>query len=146
MDGETLLEEICQRKHNVAVLVLTANATIASTVRVMRAGAFDLLQKPFTTPELLAALSLVLEKARPMFAMRALVQEHRQRLAGLTPSERNVMGLIVAGLTSQEIAARLGNSKKTIDIHRSRVIQKMGVASTAELIKSCVALGLDKES
>lgn len=146
MDGETLLNEISQREHNVAVLVLTGNATIASTIRVMRAGAFDLLQKPFTTPELLAALSAVLEKARPLFAKRALAEEHRQRLAGLTPSERNVMDFIVAGLTSQEIANRLGNSKKTIDIHRSRVIQKMGVASTAELIKSCVALGVEKEN
>jgi len=146
MDGETLLEEIFQREHNVAVLVLTANATIASTIRVMRAGAFDLLQKPFTNPELLAALTSVLERARPLFARRELAREHRQRLAGLTPSERNVMSYIVAGLTSQEIATRLGNSKKTIDIHRSRVIQKMGVASTAELIKFSVAMGLEKEN
>lgn len=144
MRGEALLEEIFRRQHNVAVLVLTANATIASTIRVMQAGAFDLLEKPFSTPELLKALSSVLEKARPLFAKRALAHEYHQRLAALTPSERNVMELIVAGYTSQEIAVRLGNSKKTIDIHRSRVIHKMGVASTTELIKSCVALGQER--
>lgn len=141
MRGEVLLEEILHRQLNVAVLVLTGHATVESAIRVMRAGAFDLLEKPFDASQLLLILGQVLDRARPFFARRALAEDYRQRLATLTPCERKVMDLMLAGLTSQEIADRLGNSKKTIDIHRARVIKKMCVGSTAELIKCSIVLG-----
>lgn len=134
MRGEALLEEITRRQLNVVALVLTGYATIESAVRVTRAGALDLLEKPFDNDRLLSTLGNALSKAQPIFARQALVHEYQQRQASLTPSERNVMDLILAGLTSQDIAARLGNSKKTIDIHRARVMQKMGAGTTAELI------------
>ncbi|MBE7373903.1 response regulator transcription factor [Pseudomonas lopnurensis] len=141
MRGEALLEEIARRRLNVVALVLTGHATIESAIRVTRAGALDLLEKPFDNDQLLSALGNALCKAQPIFARQALVNDYQQRHASLTPSERNVMDLILAGLTSQDIAARLGNSKKTIDIHRARVMRKMGAGSTAELIIDWTTLG-----
>ena len=141
MRGEVLLEEITRRRLNVVVLVLTGHATIESAIRVTRAGALDLLEKPFDNDQLLSTLGNALSKARPIFARQALVHDYRQRQASLTPSEHSVMDLMLAGLTSQDIAARLGNSKKTIDIHRARVMQKMGAGSTAELIVDWTTLG-----
>ncbi len=141
MSGELLLEEIYRRQLNVAVIVVTGHATVEAAIRIMRAGAFDILQKPFDNARLLSGVRSALERARPKFARQALRMDYQCRLELLTPSERAVMELILAGLTSQEIAGRLGNSKKTIDIHRARVIKKMGVGSTAELIKSSISLG-----
>ncbi len=141
MPGEALMEEIQQRKLNVAVLVLTGNATIESAIRVTRAGALALLEKPFETDRLLSALDDVSKQARPIFARNALVKDYQRRQASLTASERKVMEFLLAGMTSQEIASRLGNSKKTIDIHRGRVMHKMGATSTAELIVQWTSLG-----
>lgn len=141
MRGEVLLEEITRRRLNLIALVLTGYATIESAIRVTRAGALDLLEKPFDNDQLLSTLGNVLSKSQPFFARQALVKDYQQRQASLTPSERTVMDLMLAGLTSQDIAARLGNSKKTIDIHRARVMQKMGAGSTAELIVDWTTLG-----
>lgn len=134
MRGEALLEEIAERRLNLVVLVLTGHATITSAVRVTRSGAMDVLEKPIDNQMLLSKVSEVLGKAQRFFAQNALAQDFCHRFAALTVRERQVMDLMVAGLTSQQIGAQLGNSKKTVDIHRSRVMQKMGATTITELI------------
>lgn len=134
MRGEALLEVITKRNLNLVVLVLTGHATIEAAVRVTQSGAMDVLEKPIDNEQLLLKVREVLGKGQKFFARNALVQDFRHRFDALTARERQVMDLMVAGLTSQEIGERLGNSKKTVDIHRSRVMQKMGVASITELI------------
>lgn len=134
MRGEALLELIRKRNLNLIVLVLTGHATIKTAVRVTQSGAMDVLEKPIDNDQLLLKVEEVLGKGQKFFARHALAQDFRQRFDALTTREREVMDLMVAGLTSQQIGERLGNSKKTVDIHRSRVMQKMDVASITELI------------
>lgn len=134
MRGEALLEEIVRLKLNVVVLVMTGHATIESAIQVTRAGAVGFLQKPFDSDQLLQKLGETLHQAQSVFARHALIDEYRQRLENLTVRESEVLELMLADMTSQEIATHLGNSKKTVDIHRSRVMQKMGASTITELI------------
>ncbi|PIO94754.1 two-component system response regulator [Pseudomonas syringae] len=134
MRGEALLDEIVRRKFNVVVIVMTAHATIESAIHITRAGAIGFLQKPFDGDQLLKTLEKISLQAQTVFARRALVDDYRLRLESLTSREREVMDLMLAAMTSQEIATQLGNSKKTVDIHRARVMQKMGASTITELI------------
>lgn len=133
MRGEALLGEIVRRNLNLVVLVLTGHATIKSAVRVTQLGAIDVLEKPVDNDLLLAKLREMLEVGRKAFARRALADDFRCRFESLTHREKQVTELLLAGLTSSEIGQKLGNSKKTIDIHRGRIMQKMGAASVTEL-------------
>ncbi|QVX18019.1 hypothetical protein DB356_07965 [Pseudomonas congelans] len=113
---------------------MTAHATIESAIHITRAGAIGFLQKPFDGDQLLKTLEKISLQAQTVFARRALVDDYRLRLESLTSREREVMDLMLAAMTSQEIATQLGNSKKTVDIHRARVMQKMGASTITELI------------
>jgi FixJ family two-component response regulator len=143
MRGEVLLDEIVHLKLNVVVLIMTGHATIESAIQITRAGAMGLLQKPFNNDELLKNVEDIFHKARSVFARRALVDDYRKQLNSLTAREREVFDLMAADMTSQEIAAHLGNSKKTIDIHRTRVMQKMGARTISELIMGWTLLFCD---
>ncbi|HEX8544813.1 MAG TPA: response regulator [Pseudomonas sp.] len=140
MRGEALLDEIVRLKLNVVVMVMTGHATIESAIQITRAGAIGFLQKPFDKDQLLKKLEKVTRQAQPVFAQRALVDDYRQRLESLTSREREVLDLMLADMTSQQIATQLGNSKKTVDIHRTRVMQKMGASTITELIMSWTLL------
>jgi FixJ family two-component response regulator len=134
MRGEALLDEIVLRKLNVVVIVMTGHATIESAIQITRAGAIGFLQKPFDGDQMLDKLEKISLQAQSVFARRALVDDYRLRLESLTSREREVLDLMLAAMTSQEIAKQLGNSKKTVDIHRTRVMQKMGASTITELI------------
>ncbi|WP_426143367.1 response regulator transcription factor [Pseudomonas sp. DWP3-1-2] len=134
MRGEVLLDEIVRLNLNVVVMVMTGHATIESAIHITRAGAIGFLQKPFDNAQLLEKLEHMSLKAQSVFARRALTDDYRQRLENLTSREREVLDLMLAAMTSQEIATHLGNSKKTVDIHRGRVMQKMGASTITELI------------
>ncbi|MCK2149275.1 response regulator [Marinobacter alexandrii] len=140
MRGEVLLGEIVERNLNLVVLVLTGHATIRSAVRVTQLGAVDVLEKPVDHDLLLTKLREMREVGRKAFARRALAEDFHCRFDSLTHREKQVIELLLAGLTSLEIGQRLGNSKKTIDIHRGRIMQKMGAASVTELIMEWTSL------
>lgn len=144
MRGEALLDEIVERNLNLVVLVLTGHATIQSAVRVTQLGAIDVLEKPVDNDLLLDKLHEMLEVGRKAFARRALAEDFHRRFDSLTHREKQVSELLLAGLTSQEIGQRLGNSKKTIDIHRGRIMQKMGAATVTELIMEWTLLSGDR--
>jgi two-component system response regulator FixJ len=134
MRGEVLLDEIGRRKLNVVVVVMTGHATIESAIQITRAGAIGFMQKPFDGDQLMNKLDKISLHAQTVFARRALVDDYQLRLQSLTSRERQVLDLMLAAMTSQEIATQLGNSKKTVDIHRTRVMQKMGASTITELI------------
>jgi FixJ family two-component response regulator len=105
------------------------------TVRAMKAGAVEFLTKPFRDQDLLDAIQQALERDRIAREQRAEIEELRGRLDSLTPREREVMGLVVAGLLNKQIAGELGTSETTIKIHRHQVMEKMGAGSLAELVR-----------
>ena len=116
------------------VIFITGHGDIPASVQAMKAGAVDFLTKPFDQGQLLAAVRAAIEKDRAGRAARAERSSIGQRVAALTPREREVMVRVVAGSLNKQIAADLGIAEKTVKVHRARVMMKMGVASVAELV------------
>jgi FixJ family two-component response regulator len=117
------------------VIVLTGHGTVSTSVRALKAGAMDFLQKPTPPKVLLERVTAALEidsQARAVVAEGALVSE---RLAHLTPREREVMELLLAGKSSKEIATALGVSVRTVEGHRRVVLSKTHVSSAAQLVR-----------
>jgi FixJ family two-component response regulator len=117
------------------IVFLTGHGDIPSSVRAIKHGAVDFLTKPFTEQALLAAIQSAVERDRQTRQERAELEVLRQRLASLTPREREVLPLVVSGLLNKQAAAELGISEVTLQIHRSKIMQKMEAASLADLVR-----------
>ena len=140
MDGVALIRELHRRGSSPPMVVLTGRGDVASAVSAMRAGAFDFLEKPCDSDELLGALKAAIEGAEdrdddPSVGPDADDGACDDTLHGLTPREREVLREVVAGLPNKMIAHRLGVSPKTIEVHRARVMRKTGARSLPELIR-----------
>ncbi|WP_438752321.1 response regulator transcription factor [Pararhizobium sp. O133] len=142
MDGFGIQNELWSRNHARPLIFLTGCGDIPTTVRAMKAGAIDFLTKPVDAASLLAAIDQALqldEKSRQKALQRRLVE---QRLASLTPREREVFGCVVAGQLNKQIAAELGTVEKTVKVHRGRMMEKMCVRTVADLVRlAAVAAG-----
>jgi FixJ family two-component response regulator len=116
------------------IIFLTGHGTVPMCVRAMKAGAIDFLQKPVDEEDLLAAIASALaqdDRRRDSQHRHAVLS---QRVATLTPRERDVLGLLTTGLRNKEIAYALGTSERTIKAHRGSLMRKMQVTSVAELV------------
>lgn len=140
LNGEQVLHEITRARLNLVVLILTGHATIDTAIKLIKAGAADLIEKPFDNEKLLSKIGKLLEPAHAFFAKNTLIADYQRRVSSLTPSERSVMELLLTGMTSREIADHLHNSKKTIDIHRARVMKKMHATSLRDLLEGWIRL------
>jgi len=135
MSGLDLQARLTERGSTLPIIFLTANADVPLAVRAMQAGAFDFLEKPFNDQELIDRVHLALERdARSRRESRGR-DEVRGTLGRLTPREREVLELIVEGQANKIVAARLGISERTVEIHRARVMGKMEAASLAHLVR-----------
>ncbi len=128
MDGPALQQELIRRGVQLPVIFLSGKGTIPVTVRTIKAGAMDFLTKPVDGSVLLARVQKALEQGEAF-------QSIALRLAALTEREREVMKLAVAGYTSKETGQRLGISYRTVEIHRTHVMQKTGAANLLELAR-----------
>ena len=115
------------------VIFLTGHADVASSVRAMKAGAVDFLEKPVARDALLDAIRRALERDATARATRDAAREQDARLAVLTPRGRAVFDGIVAGRLNKQIADDLGISLRTVKAHRAQLMEKLGVATAAEL-------------
>lgn len=140
MSGLELQEELIARRTPLAVIVLTAYATIPGAVRAMRNGALTLLEKPCRDDELWEAIRDALAADRQADVARQAIDEARGRFAMLSPKERAVLACIAAGDPNKAIAAKLEVSVRTVEIHRQNIFQKMQANSLAELIRTVVSL------
>ena len=113
------------------------------TVEAMKAGAVEFLTKPYREQALIDAVHHALEQDRRQRESRADVEDLRHRYGSLTDRERSVMALIVSGLLNKQAAGQLGTSEATVKIQRQRVMQKMGAASLADLVRMADRLRLD---
>ncbi len=138
--GLDLQDELRRRKALLPIIVLTGHGNVPTSVRALKAGAVDFLQKPAPPKLLLARIRAALDidrQARAVTTERAVVLE---RLAHLTPREREVMELLVAGQTSKEIAAAMHVSVRTVEGHRRVVLSKMHVSSAAQLVRTVLSV------
>jgi FixJ family two-component response regulator len=133
--GLDLQTELAKSGIDVPIIFLTGHGDIPKSVRAMKAGAVEFLTKPFRAQELLDAVKGALVRDSEFRRQRADTVELRERLGTLTPRERQVLTLVVAGLLNKQIAGELGTTELTIKAHRGRVMRKMQAASLADLVR-----------
>lgn len=141
MDGVELLASLRCSGACLPVVVMTGHADVQLAVRAMKAGAIDFLEKPFSEEALFGAVRRALAASERIAddANRAAVA--RARLGALTRREHEVFALLVQGLPNKLIARELGASPRTIEVHRSRVMEKLGVSSLPDLVRLAEAAG-----
>ncbi|HEX9490765.1 MAG TPA: response regulator transcription factor [Stellaceae bacterium] len=124
------------------VIFITGHGDIQMSVRAMKAGAVEFLEKPFRDQDLLDAIQTAIERDRERRENDAALASLRQRFASLTARERELMPLVATGRRNKQIAADLGVSEVTVKAHRSHVMQKMQAHSLADLVRMADKLGL----
>jgi len=122
------------------IIFITGHGDIPTTVRAMKSGAVDFLTKPFREEDLLAAVKAAIARDRKTRLERIKLNQLQQRFSSLTPRERDVLPLVVGGLLNKQAGAELGISEITLQIHRSRIMQKMEADSLAELVRMAAQL------
>lgn len=141
MDGLTLQSWLAKLEVALPVIVITGQGDVQTAVRAMKGGAVDFIEKPYNDESLLNAIETALARAgRPDRAHEA--GEAKQRIAELTPRERQVLDALVAGHPNKVIAYDLGISVRTVEVHRARMMERLGVRQLAEAIRLSVMAGL----
>jgi FixJ family two-component response regulator len=139
--GLDLQTQLRDAQTTMPIVFITGHGNVPTSVRAMKGGAIDFLQKPFNDNELLAAVQRAVAVSRQAWSENAGRAEIERRLALLTPREREVLALVVRGRLNKQIAGELGAAEKTIKIHRGRVMQKMQANSVADLVRMTERLG-----
>ena len=135
LSGLDLQTAMGQSQRTMPIIFITGLGNVPMTVRAMKGGAQDFLEKPFDDQELLDAIQRALARSQEARAEDAERADIERRLAALTPRERQVLELVVAGMLNKQIAGELGAAEKTIKVHRGRVMKKMQAGSVAELVR-----------
>jgi FixJ family two-component response regulator len=141
MSGLELFERLGGRGVTLPVIFVTGHGDVPMAVSAVKKGAIDFIEKPFNDEEMLRLVEQCLERDRSQSASRRQQLALRQRLAGLTEREREVMNLVVAGRMNKQIGDELGIAMKTVEVHRARVMHKLGVGSVAELVQLVLESG-----
>jgi two-component system, LuxR family, response regulator FixJ len=140
MSGLELQQQLNLRGAMIPVIFITGHGDIPMAVEAMQHGAFDFLQKPFRDQDLIERIQRALARDqlnRAELGQRALL---RERLGSLTPREREVLDLVTSGKPNKVMAADLGVSQRTVEIHRARVMEKMNASSLAQLVRMVLDL------
>lgn len=143
-DGLSLQEAIARRANPLPVVFLTAHGDVETSVKAMKNGAEDFLTKPVKRETLLGAIHAAMARDSNRRAAREVMVDSRRRYEGLSPREKAVLEQVIAGKLNKQIAAAIGASERTVKAHRARIMQKMGVSSVAELVRSADRLSLDR--
>jgi two-component system response regulator FixJ len=141
LDGLALQRELRSRGVTLPIVFVTARADVASAVRAMREGAVDFLQKPVTPAVLAESLARALDAERNNRAIHASQAAIRRKLDSLTRREREVLDQINCGVPSKIIAMNLKIGTRSVELHRSHLMEKMGAASVAHLIRMLALIG-----
>jgi len=142
MSGLELQEQLMTRNLNLPVIFLTGYGTVPASVRAMKRGAVDFLEKPVDDQVLLDAIYQALEKDRGNSHHQAEAKAIQDRLKSLTPREYEVFTLITTGMINKQAASELGTAEKTIKVHRARIMEKMHCESLAQLVRLAEKAGI----
>jgi FixJ family two-component response regulator len=144
LDGLALQEALTASSSYRPVIFITGKGDIPTSVRAMKAGAVDFLTKPVSDGELLAAVARAVEQDAQSRRAHAELATIEARITTLTPREREVLTHVVAGRLNKQIAGELGTVEKTIKVHRSRMMEKLGVRTVADLVRMAEKAGISR--
>ena len=144
MNGLELFEELGRRRCALPVVFITGHGDVPMAVSALKKGAVDFIEKPFSEADMLRLIEQCLTLERDNRDKRLQEADTVRRLDHLTQREREVLELIIIGKLNKQIADVLGISIKTVEVHRARVMEKMGVNSLAELVQHVVTVDADK--
>jgi RNA polymerase sigma factor (sigma-70 family) len=135
MSGLQVQQELARRGNRMPVIILTGHADVPIAIRAMKLGAYEFLEKPYSDDQLLNAVRDALGHEREMNFIEQERGIAQRALAELTEREREVMRLVVDGMTNKAAAAELGISEKTVEVHRARVMRKTGARTFSALVR-----------
>lgn len=140
MSGLELQRRLHEDRVDLPVIIITGHGDVAMAVGALKEGASDFIEKPFDEDVLLSAVDSALDKGARAFRERRELAEIQFRAGELTPREREVMDLVVQGQPNKVVATELDISVRTVEIHRSRVMEKMRAKSLSELVRMALRL------
>jgi two-component system, LuxR family, response regulator FixJ len=146
MDGLELQQSLTGRGLSFPLIVITGHGDVPLAVRAMKAGAVDFIEKPFTSEAILNSLDMALSRLAAPSEPDPTATTAAAKLALLSPREREVLEGLLAGLPNKTIAYDLAISPRTVEIHRARVMDKMGARSLSELVRLALAAGVRPSS
>lgn len=144
ISGLELQRRIAKERADMPIIFITGHGDIPMTVRAMKGGAMEFLTKPFTNEALVNAVEQALERSRTALTELGQIGELQANYSTLSPREREVMMLVVAGMLNKQVGAELGISEITVKAHRGRVMQKMKASSLAHLVQIATKLGIQR--
>jgi RNA polymerase sigma factor (sigma-70 family) len=142
MSGLEFQEELTARGCTLPIIMITGYADVPMAVRAMKAGAIEFLEKPFGDQVILETIQQAIERDRQTRRSESERASFRERYGRLTHREREVMHLLVDGMSNKQVATELQLSRKTVETHRANVIAKMRVESIADLIRQALLAGV----
>jgi len=143
LNGLDLQERVAADRNDLPIILITGYGDVPMTVRAMKAGAVEVLTKPFRDDVLLGAIAQAIARSRAALRDEAELRTLRVNYATLSPREREVMALVVSGLLNKQVGGELGISEITVKAHRGRVMRKMKAASLADLVTMAARLHID---
>ena len=142
ISGLELQDKLAVAGVQLPIIFVSGHGTVPMSVRAMKAGAMDFLQKPFDEQDLLDAVYRAIDRCRQQQAQREEVKELEARIRTLTPKEHEVFAWVITGLPNKNIAGRLDTAEKTIKVHRASIMKKMGAQSVADLVRMAEKAGI----